>query len=204
MNSTRRRVVAAIITLTAAVAGPLSAQAAAVPVQASPAQATASPAAPPRSTPPVPGPRIAPDAIADSDADAALRRLAGHQDPAEATRIMHDGFAAAGYGNPRTGQIVAAVHIVPRGAHAAPGASPLIHPLGPGCSTTSACLTRADGRHFGFEGWGTIVGSWPRTTEIYAGDRETDFFFSDGGSWGLVAGARMTFGETARVVKIRR
>lgn len=54
-----------------------------------------------------------------------------------------------------------------------PGPRERVYWESPGCSLTGACITFDGGKKRGYNGTGSLAGSWPRVTRVVAGNRST-------------------------------
>ncbi|MBD8583355.1 hypothetical protein IFT90_02150 [Frigoribacterium sp. CFBP 8766] len=48
-----------------------------------------------------------------------------------------------------------------------------ITPVGPGCSTTSACITNTSNIHYGYRGTGALKGTWLNVVRLAGGDKSS-------------------------------
>ena len=77
-------------------------------------------------------------------------------------------------------------------------------PVGPGCTTTSACMTSSTGVPYGLTGSGTKTGTWKNIVRVAAGDRRTSYSASNGAAYNYSAGVTISWSRPVTVVKVSR
>lgn len=126
--------------------------------------------------------------------DARLATLEGTQSPAELDRIMTGGGAVQALVDNESGEVVAAFRATTR----------TLTPIGPGCTTTSACMTTSTGLPYGLAGSGTRTGTWKKIVRVAAGDRRTSYSASNGAAYNYSAGVSIAWKNPVTVVKVSR
>jgi Ni/Co efflux regulator RcnB len=126
--------------------------------------------------------------------DARLAQLAETQSAADAERIMNGGGDVQALVDPDTGQVLAAFRSTSRS----------LVSVGPGCTTSSACMNSSTGVPYGYTGSGTKTGTWKNSVRVSAGDRRTSYAASNGAAYNYSAGVTISWSRAVTVVKISR
>ncbi|WP_139200643.1 hypothetical protein [Curtobacterium sp. MMLR14_010] len=144
---------------------------------------------------------VAPQAAFATDATAAsaavharLSALRETQSPAEAAAILEGGGNVQALVDPDTGAALAAFRSSARA----------LVSVGPGCTTTSACMRSSTGIPYGYTGTGTKSGTWKNIIRVGAGDRRTSYAASNGAAYNYNAGVNIEWARPVTVVKISR
>lgn len=126
--------------------------------------------------------------------DARLATLAQTQSQSEAERILDGGGNVQALVDPNDGSVLAAFRSSTRA----------LTPVGPGCTTTSACMTSSTGVPYGLTGSGTKTGTWKNIVRVAAGDRRTSYSASNGAAYNYSAGVTISWSRPVTVVKVSR
>ncbi|MFJ4074420.1 hypothetical protein [Curtobacterium sp. NPDC089991] len=125
---------------------------------------------------------------------AVLTDLRGTQSHAEIDAVMQGAAPVEALADPDTGDILAAMSVRSRA----------LTPVGPGCTSTSACMLRSSGGPYGLTGTGTKTGTWRGVTGVKSGSRRTSFWASNGMAYEYRAGASVTWTKAVTVTKVSR
>lgn len=78
-----------------------------------------------------------------------------------------------------------------------------ITPVGPGCSTTSLCMTNTSNIPYGYQGTGSLNGTWASTKQYKTGNRSGAFTYN-GLRWAHASLTTINLTSPATITKIER
>jgi len=107
-----------------------------------------------------------------SAAPSDLQALVGKQSASSIAEIRSSGAPAELIYDVATRTFIAAKELPTMSTQA-------LTPVGPGCSTTSACMYVNGTTPNGYTGTGTLSGNWPNVNHVLSGNRVTHFFYSN-------------------------
>ncbi|WP_152683279.1 hypothetical protein [Kocuria sp. SM24M-10] len=118
------------------------------------------------------GATTAPDAK-DQQALEKLNSLKGKQSKAQIKKILNSGQPADVLYDPETNEYLAAYHTEPV-------ITPFLSIVGPGCTSSSACLRNTNNTPFGLEGTGSLTVNLSNITKVSAGNYNTGIYRTNG------------------------
>lgn len=141
-----------------------------------------------------------------SDVVSVLRTLQGHQSAAEIDALMTDDVPVEALVDPSTGTVLAVRRVPARGTALKERKVQVraLTPVGPGCTSTSACMRRSTGGPYGLTGTGTKKGTWKNVTGVSSGNRRTTFWASNGMAYEYRADTSVNWSGQVTVTKVSR